>query len=272
MKNQILFLLFSLFFVNTSCSNNNYFTKNEKNEIEENQNKELNEIPKDSVLIGIEQKIFKAFVISKTLQNTDELIKVENQLKEIKTNSSIVTYWLAYAYYYRGVYYLIEKNLEESEIVIKSGIDLLEAYEKKTSEYYTLLALLQNFSIQFAKGRMISLLAAEAKTNGEKALELDDNNLRAYYTLALNDFYTPEWIGGGKLTEEYCKTAISLDDQSIVNPYMPSWGKNLTYELLIKHYIKLEDFDLAKSTYKEAISKYPDDYLINLLASELIDK
>jgi hypothetical protein len=160
---------------------------------------------------------------------------------------------------------------KRAENIIETGIDKLTDIKQKTSEHYALLALMQSFSIQFSPGIQAAFISKKVKDNAEEALLLDSLNLRAYYVLGSNDFYTPEQYGGGRKAESYLKKAVSLPDQTVKNPYLPSWGKNSAYELLIWTYIKKQEYNLAKQTYNEAISLYPNDYMINKLATELIN-
>ena len=101
---------------------------------------------------------------------------------------------------------------------------------------------------------------------------MDSTNLRGYYVFASNDFYTPEKYGGGQDAEKYLIKAISLPDQKIKNDYLPSWGKEESYEMLIKLYIKKEKWVLAKKYFQEGNKEYPESYTINQLASKLVGK
>ena len=143
--------------------------------------------------------------------------------------------------------------------------------KNKNSEDYALLAMLQGFSIQF-KGMKAMFISRDIKKNLKKAIAIDSTNLRAYYVFASNDYHTPEKYGGGKKAEEYLLKAISLPAQKIKNDYLPSWGKEEAYEMLIKLYIKKEKWELAKKYYKEGIKKFPESYTISQLATQLIGK
>jgi tetratricopeptide (TPR) repeat protein len=139
------------------------------------------------------------------------------------------------------------------------------------SDFSTLLALMESFSIQYASGIEIPFISKRVKQNAEKALQLDSLNLRAFFVLGSNDFYSPEQYGGGKKTASYLIKAIKLNEQSVPNPYLPTWGKNSAYEMLIRFYINHKKFAEAKEYYQEAITMFPDDYMINKLAKELIN-
>ena len=144
--------------------------------------------------------------------------------------------------------------------------------DKKNSEDYALLAMVQSFSIQFKAGMKAPFIANKVSKNGKLAMSMDENNPRAYYVLGSSDFYTPEQYGGGKEVEQLLKKAISLPAQATVNPYLPSWGIEEAYEMLVRFYIRTERWADAKHYYKEASKSYPDNYQIGQLASQLIDK
>ena len=166
---------------------------------------------------------------------------------------------------------MTEKDNKSSEKILDEGIKQLNNVNPKNSEHLALLALMESFSIQYASGMEIPFISKRVKQNAEKALQLDSLNLRAYYVLGSSDFYTPEQYGGGKKAEGYLLKAIKLNDQSVSNPYLPTWGKNNAYEMLIRLYINHKQFTEAKKYYQEAIALYPDDYMINKLAGELIN-
>ena len=66
----------------------------------------------------------------------------------------------------------------------------------------------------------------------EKALELDDNNIRAYYALATYDMYS-----GGKNIEKYLLKALAIK-QPKAKPIFAYLGREEIYALLSTHYIK----------------------------------
>lgn len=227
----------------------------------------------DSILYGIEQRIFNAFVSSNINQNDQNLVSIEQSLLGLnaKRKNDLIVYWYSYACYYHSILFMILNDDQKSEKILEEGIDKLSDIKQNTSEHLALRALMESFSIKFAPGIQAAFISKRVKENAEKALVLDSLNLRAYYVLGSNDFYTPEQYGGGKKAERFLKKAIQLDNQSIKNPYLPSWGKNSAYELLIRFYIRNKQFDEAKLYYNQAIAQYPNDYMINKLATELIN-
>ncbi len=267
MKTKIISLVLISLFTSKLMANSNFNCRISYCVVNSNQQV-------DTLLNHIEQKVGFAFAkgsISKTdsdIQSLKESLLLLNKKKE----SNIVVYWYAYTCYYNSLLAMILKDLDKSEKVLDEGIDMLDEVENKTSEHYALFALMKSLSIRFAAGFRAPFISASVKSNAEKAVELDSLNLRAYYVLGSNDFYTPEQFGGGKVAESYFKKAIKLKDQSVKNQYLPSWGKNSAYELLIRFYIKRERFAEAKKYFQEAIKIYPNDYLINQLASKLVNK
>lgn len=227
----------------------------------------------DTLLDNIQQKVNNAFIEVNITQTDSALISLEQALMSLneKGSNTIVIYWYSYACFYHSIFFMTQQNKKESEKVLDAGIKQLNDVNPKSSEHLALLALMEGFSIQFAPGMEAPSIAGRSMNHAEEAVQLDSTNLRAYYVLGSNDFYTPEQYGGGENAERYFVKAIGLNDQSVKNPYLPSWGKNLAYEMLIRFYIKHNRFDEAKKYYQQAIALFPGDYMINKLSAELIN-
>ena len=227
----------------------------------------------DTLLVNIQTKIIDAFVVAVDTKKTSELLVIQEQLKSLhqEKKQNLILYWQAYSHSFSSLYYLIQQDKKQAEKEIDKGIEILENIENKNSEDYALLGNMQNFSIPF-KGMKVIFISQKVKENGNKAIELDTTNLRAYYVLGANDFYTPKMYGGGKKAEEYFKKAISLPDQKMKNPYLPSWGKDDAYEYLIRFYIQEKRWEDAKKYFQEAGKLYPNSYNINKLANSLEGK
>lgn len=229
-------------------------------------------VKNDSLLYNIQGKIYEAFLSSFQENGTMRLEAIEDQIKQLPVQNQITTYWIAYAKYYEGVYCLKLRNKKECQKILSSAIELIEQSENRNSESYALLAFIQSFSIQLSGGMNAALVSANVKKNAEAALQSDSTNLRAWYVLASNDYYTPKAYGGGKKCEKYLLKAISLNDQSMANPFLPSWGKSDAYSLLIAYYIDKEDYDTAQIYLNAALSLYPNNYMINQYAEMLKNK
>jgi tetratricopeptide (TPR) repeat protein len=274
MKTQLIYLTCMICILNSLKVYSDYSLK-ESLSIKQFQNKTLETIEQnDSLLYNIQQKIYNAFVQSQITQSDQELSKLELTLSEMnkQNNNSLIAYWYSYTCYYHSIFYMIKNDNKNSEKILDEGMNILNQTEPKTSEHLALLAMMESFSIQFAPGTEAAFISKRVKENGQKAMDLDSANLRSYFVLGSNDFYTPEQYGGGKKAEGYLKKAILLEDQSIKSPYLPSWGKNSAYELLIRFYIRKQQWDEAKKYFKEAIGLYPNDYMINQLSGELINR
>lgn len=272
MKTHLIYSL-SLFFILISCQGSPRFAKNSSSgsgEVFEMQS--IKSLPNDSLLNAIQSGILNAFAQSNISKSDKELSKIENQLINLnpKETNPIIQYWFAFTCYYHSLFFVIQKDDKEAGSILEKGMEQLENISHKNSEHYALLSMMQSFSFQFTTGFEAPFLSKKVKQNALKAIELDSLNLRAWFVLGSNDYYTPEKYGGGKKAEEYLKGAISLKDQTIENPYLPSWGKNSAYELLIRLYIRQNKIAEALQYYKEAHSLFPDDYMINKLAAELI--
>lgn len=265
---MIRLLFISLFFV--SCNGN---TKELANIDAISYQVQVEQIKQDTLLVGIQNKIYNAFVLSLMSNDNNSLSKLSIELENLNKvkKQNLILYWRSYLQFYSSIYYLKKGDKNNAENEIDKGINWLEQMNKKNSEDYALLAMLQGFGIQF-KGMKAMFISGDIKKNAKHAIALDSTNLRAYYVYASNDFYTPEKYGGGKEAEKYLLKAISLPVQKVKNEYLPSWGKEEAYEMLIKLYIKKEKWDLAKKYFQEGIAIYPESYTINQLASKLIGK
>jgi len=248
---------------------------------------QISQIKSDTLLIGIQSKIYDAFIqdmmsknnkaISKNnkalLKDNKALSELSKSLNELNKSKkqNLILYWQSYLQFYSSIYYFKKGDKETAEKEIDKGIKWLNEMNNKNSEDYALLAMLQGFGIQF-KGMKAIFISEDIKENLKKAIAIDTSNLRAYYVSASNDFHTPLKYGGGKKTEKYLLKAISLPIQKIKNNYLPSWGKEEAYEMLIKFYIKNEKWNLAKKYFQEGIKFYPQSYTISQLAIKLINK
>jgi tetratricopeptide (TPR) repeat protein len=245
----------------------------------QNENKFVNQstvvqIEQKSALDSIQFKIYNSFVKSIIDKSTSPLNSILGDLTNLyrENPNNTILYWEAYLLYYKAIYYLKINDKSNSEKTILEGIDIFKVMQKKNSEDYALFAMLQSFSIQFASGIKASEISGEVKKNLEFALDIDPSNLRANYVYASNDFYTPVKYGGGKEVEKYLLKAISLPDQKVSNTFLPSWGKEEAYAMLVRFYIEQEKWDLAKKYYQKGAEIFPESYSINQFASKLVGK
>lgn len=226
----------------------------------------------DSLLFRIQDNTYNTFVACITTSEITPLSQLETKLEAYYEESSIplVRYWQSYLLFYKSIFWLQNGDEKQAKAATDRAIAFLEEIAEKNSEDYALLAMIESFGIQFQPGFKAPITSARVKKYAEKAMAIDPENLRAYYVLASNDYYTPEQYGGMQKAEALLKKAISLPDQAIENPFLPSWGKDQAYEMLVRFYLEKDQLAEAKATYKEAIEAYPDNYMINSLASELL--
>lgn len=228
----------------------------------------------DSILHGIETRIDQAFVRSMMNEDPTQLTDLLTELKRYQSDHQrpLAAYWMSYLQYYQAIYHLQMGEKKQAERATTAALDRMESLDAPNSEDYALMAMIKGFSIQFASGIKAPFIGSRAEKYGEQALAIDSTNLRAYFVLASNDYYTPEKFGGRQQAEGYLKSALELPAQSVPNPYLPAWGREEAHEMLIKLYLAQERYDEAKAQFQEAHEEFPDSYLINQLASKLVGK
>ena len=227
----------------------------------------------DTLLAGIQSKIYNAFVRSLISQDNTPLNQISKELENSnKTKKQNITqYWQAYLQFYSSIYYLKKGDNKTAEKEIDKGIVYLEKIKHKNSEDYALLAMIQGFSIQFKETEAV-FISEKIKKNAKTAIALDSTNLRAYYVYANNDFYSSGKYGNENECEKYLLKAISLPSQKTKNKHLPSWGKEESYNLLVQFYMHKEKWDLAQKYLKKGIKEFPGSYTLNQLATKLAGK
>ncbi len=230
-----------------------------------------NQAKAEKAPLTIQQKIKGAFMVSMQAKSPEKLEALKQELNRVYNNNTqhIILYWRAYLQYYSAIFYLQQGDKEQSEKEIDIAVDWLDKMKNKNTEDYALLSLTQGFAIQFKNMVTVIMLSSKIGGNAQKAIEKDSMNLRGYYAYASGDFYRPERFGGGQKVESYLLKAISLPDQHVKNDYLPSWGKVEAYGLLIRWYIRKENWAKAKLYYNKAIALYPDNYSIKALGKQL---
>ena len=211
----------------------------------------------DSAPTSVQQQAEQALANSMSSQSPTELESLREEFASLGERKN-AAYWTAYLDYYLSVYYMFQKDQERSEEFVERAISTLEDKDDKNTEDHALLAITKSFSIMFSPGMKAAFISGQVKEHAHQALELDSGNVRAYYALANNDFYTPEAYGGGKQVEGYLKKAIALPEQTQEGEYMPSWGKDQSYAMLVRYYLKKEQTDQAAKYYEEAVALYPE--------------
>jgi pentatricopeptide repeat protein len=225
----------------------------------------------DSVLATAEVDIQNAMNQSFMQQDITPLNVMLQSLDALPDNEWS-DYWTAFALYRKAIFQAYAAGGEGSEATTKQALELLASIKTKTSEHYALQGIIRSFSIQFATGMKAGIVSAKVGKDFKKALQLDEQNMRAYYGLGSSDYYTPEQYGGGKRVEEYILQALALEKQYHDNPVMPTWGKDEAYEILLRHYMKKEQFEKAKTLFQQAMNDFPGNYQLSQLGAELVGK
>lgn len=220
---------------------------------------------------NIQDRIMNAFMNSFTVQNNSEMQTLIDEISFLYDNSknTLFLYWEGYIYYYNSIIYLKSSDKKKAKEELNKGIKALESIKTKNSEDYALLSMLYSFSCQFLGFPEVVQASKKATNCIEKALKLDKNNLRVYYVLANNDYYTPKKYGGGSNVEENLLIAISLPTQKIDNPYLPSWGRQESFELLTNFYLKKKDKENARKYIELGLAEYPNSYTLKYNKSKL---
>lgn len=224
---------------------------------------------KGLLLNGIQDSIYNAFMLSFSHGNPNRIESLMAELNTLPKQNTLATYWKAYAGYYLSIHHLKFGNKKEARKAIQQAINTIEQARNKDSELYALLAMMQSFSIQFASGMSSASISKLVKDNAMKSIAADSANLRAWYVLGQNDYYTPQMYGGGKKVETYLKKAISMPDQSMQHPHMPTWGRSNAYALLVGIYIERNMCQQAKETVDKGLQLFPDDYTLNQHAATI---
>lgn len=162
-------------------------------------------------------------------------------------------YWQAYIKMYTYIY-------TKDTLDIENSIHIMNTLKVNTSEELAFLAFLKSFKMSSVKDKnKLKIISSEARELANKALNMNKNNLRAYYVLAALEYYNPKY--DRKKLKKYLDNALKINEKP-KNYYDIVWGKNLIYELYIKYYLKNKKIKKAKKIYNKAIIEFPNDYLI----------
>lgn len=218
----------------------------------------------DQVLTNIQKKIELAVYRDNDISTVNGILDSLSVLQKT-SNNSLLNYWKAYAEY--NVAILYGQNEDKKDLAkkaIERGISDLEGIDRKNSEDYALLCILQGLDLTYLNFLEVPFSAKKAEASAMKGVELDPKNLRAQLAYGIYDFYTPKMFGGGKKAEDLFKKAISLKDTYDSNPYAPTWGKDLAYSYLIRVYERNGQKDKAIELYNESVKKLGKRPIIEL--------
>lgn len=214
-------------------------------------NKQISNNP----LIKVQERINFAFESDLKLKSCKNLEAIENSLNRYN-NKHLIVYWKSYVTLFKTMFYLQNEENEKAKATINEGIKKLKELPNKNSDDYALLAFMQCISLPtISMGGMYIL--GDISKNIKKAIKLDPKNIRAHYVAGAFDFYTPKELGGEKEAEGHFLKAISLPESNSEYKYMPTWGKEESYILLIQLYKDKSKIKLAKKYYDIAKEKYP---------------
>ena len=117
-------------------------------------------VASDSLLHGAQQKIDTAFIQIIQTKTPTPLQKIQKALEQhyAQRQLNIIQYWRGYLQFYLAIYHLKSGAKDLAEKETDRGIALLKAMERKNSEDYALLALMEGFSIQF-KGMKVIVIS-----------------------------------------------------------------------------------------------------------------
>lgn len=217
------------------------------------------------LLYNFQSKVDSLYLIQDAKESIAQLDELSLKIDKIKPANNIVNYWQAYVYFMISTKYSELSQHAKSEQFCHEAIEILKDIKGKDSEVFALLAYVQGFSIAFAKGMEAGIISKEANMNAQRAIESSNKNPRAYYVAGMLDYYTPKEYGGQMICEEYIKKTIKLTEPNSHNPYLPTWGKEDAYIILINYYQSKKMSDKAKEVYDEAITLYPNSRALKSL-------
>ena len=221
------------------------------------------------VLKGIQHCFDEALTQSFVKQQNEIAPLIEKlELAQVAADHSLLAYWQAYGHYQEGIYFMRTEQNKEGLATLKKGIDLLEEQPKLDAESHVMIGSLMSLMISFSPGQAMSLSSKSGK-HFQKAVKLEPSNLRGYLALGRSDFYKPKMYGGGKKVEEYLLKALSLEDQVREEPYLPHWGRESVYMVLVQYYQREGRSEEAKMFCKQGLGLFPESYVLNQLNTQL---
>lgn len=220
-------------------------------------------------LLGIQEKIDSCYTVASKGKKVSPLLELEESIKEVKMNNYLPQYWKAYLKLNLSSYYAEIEDKENGEASINEAIDILDKIENKDAEVLALLAYTQSFSIRYTSGIQAGVISQKAGQIIKNAKKIDENNIRVWFVSGVLDFYTPKAFGGQKECESNFEKAISLEDKNATNPYLPTWGKEDSFVMLINYLLINSRKNEASQYYKEAISVFPYSTRLQALAKRI---
>lgn len=224
---------------------------------------------KTNPLLHIQKRIDSSYIVAREEKTATSLLEIEKSIKSVKMSNYLPQYWEAYLKLNLSVLYGEIGDKVKAEESINNAIKILEGIENKDAEVLALLAYAQSFSIRYASGVQAGIISQKSRQNINIAKKIDATNIRVWYVAAILDFYTPKYFGGQKQCETFLKKAISLDERNNSNPYLPTWGKEDSYLMLINYLITNDRKDEATEYFKEASSAFPNSSGLHALEKRI---
>ena len=188
----------------------------------------------------------------------DDLLHTLEQANQ-QQSSRYLTYWRAFVHYYASVYGLKTQNKQKGMAHHAKALHLLKNIKDKNSDDYVLLAMNTNLGISFDPSKAVTA-RAEVMNYYHQALKLDSKNIRAYYAQANSDYYTPKEYGGGLRVESLALKGLKFEDTYSNHRNAPTWGREETYGLLVRYYLRENQKQKALKYCKQGLEKYPDNH------------
>lgn len=226
-------------------------------------------LPAQAVLDHIEQRILEAYGVSVAAEADPFQPIVEALEAAYQADSNpIVHYWWCFALNRQAILLMNAGQDEQALKVLEQGIAQLKALDDPSSEDLALHGSLVSLSIGF-RPDLAAILSAEASTLYEKAIEKNDQNLRAYLGVGRSDYYKPAEYGGGLKVESYLQKALTKPDTSTDQPHAPSWGRGDAYYYLAAYYHREGRTGEAKLYCNKGLKDYPTHSLLLSLKNQL---
>ncbi|CAM3842169.1 tetratricopeptide repeat protein [Aquirufa aurantiipilula] len=195
----------------------------------------------------------------------DSLQKIITYMNNHPSNEYYYLYWNAYAHYMDYFNYKLSNSTEEKKAQqsLEQASSMIGKITKPNSETLALQSLIDGLKLNFTNVFLLPIKAGKVGRLAERAIDLNPKNPRAYYALAIYDFYTPKMYGGRKLVESNLIKAISLASTVVENSKDPQWGIPESYLFLIRFFKEENQKAKAQHYLQEAKSKFPENNLFH---------
>lgn len=215
-----------------------------------------------SILMNIESKIDQATGLCFQTNSTAAIDSIFDELSVVENigKTHWKSYWMSYSLFKKSIINSnkADKNIDLAKNDAEQAIEILEKIKNKNAEDYALLGYIKGYTLQWASSIGVISQSMTASKWVSMAVEMGENNPRANFVFANNDYHTPAFVGGGKKTLEFATRAVENYKESIPNPMTPNWGMESNYALLIRTCLKNEDKLTAKKWYNEGIVAFPN--------------